>query len=196
MTAARDMVRQLAGFIANELGWKVDTADAYAEYPGVYLDGPAGARVYVKPDWRNPDRIELSGTYPDGTRDVYPSPEYVTIGVARDRGPAVMAREITRRLLPKYLPELERVTAAIGRNGEAAEARAAFMAELVDILPGGYAVSHMPDVVSWSANDGASYGQFRVNHAGTGASIDRCGVLSGDIVRKVAAILAAGGPDE
>lgn len=192
----REIVRQCAGMVATELGdgWTVDTSPAFAEYPGAYLDGPNGARLYIRADWRNADRLEIGTIYPDGARDVYPSAEYRKIGAGRGRGPAVIAREITRRLLPEYLPELERVTAGIAKNGRAAESREAFARQLVDILPGGR-MPHptSPDVVNASPagrGGGTTYLDIRLSHDGSAASFDRSGLLPAALVLELAAVMA------
>lgn len=96
----REITRQTAGLVAAELGdgWTVDTSAEFDEYRVTYVDGPNRARLSVGLDWRNLDRVEVSGLFHHlgNTREVYPSPERQEIGVRRDRGPAVIAREITR----------------------------------------------------------------------------------------------------
>lgn len=117
----RTIARQTAGLVVPELGegWTVDTSDTWAEYRGTYIDGPDGARLFLSLSWRDSSRLVIDGNYPREAHDVtYPRLEQVEITVSRDRGPAVIAREITRRLLPKYLEELTRARAAIARNDD------------------------------------------------------------------------------
>lgn len=104
------ITHQMAGLVATELdGWTVDTSEDFREHRGAYLDGPNGARLFLSLDWRNSDRVEVSGIFP---RHSCYEVKRTEIGVSRDRGPAVIAREITRRLLPTYLTELARVQAS------------------------------------------------------------------------------------
>lgn len=115
---AREILRQTAGLLATELGagWSVDTDPRYADYPGVYLDGPDEVRIclrmadkrgYVNAD----DRFDVSGVYPQGWVQVYTgdvsNSHHAT--VARDRGVGALTKAVTGRLLPAFLPDLAKV---------------------------------------------------------------------------------------
>lgn len=114
MAETREIVRQTAGMVAAELGegWSVEVSPDTAENNATLL-GPDGARVFMHlPLYGNTERFEITGWYGwQEIRDMYPEPVKVSINVGRFRGPAVIAREIQRRILPAYLPELARVNA-------------------------------------------------------------------------------------
>lgn len=164
----REITRQTAGLVAAELGFTVDTNPDVAEHRGVYLDGPDGERLFVALDWRNADRVEISGTFPPN--DVYglTRPE---IGVSRDRGPAVIAREITRRLLPGYREQLAQVAEANARRDAARTARNAAAARIRDITGGRSHDDTTRSTIHLPVLDDRGYGEVTLNHDGSKAEI-------------------------
>lgn len=172
MAETREIVRQTAGMVATELGegWSVEVDADTAENNATLL-GPDGARVFMHlPMYGNTDRFEITGWYGwQKIRDMYPEPKRVSINVGRMRGPAVIAREITRRLLPEYLPELERVNAWLVKRGESEATRDAVAADLFALAgdePGPHA-QHTVYVKNAARNGGIT----RMT-VGLGGSID------------------------
>ncbi len=170
----REITRQTAALVADQLeGFTVDTSEEYDGHRGVYLDGPNGARLFLALDWRNSDRLEVSGIYPRGTQ--LHNVERHEIGVRRDRGPAVIAREITRRLLPGYLTDLERVQADNDERATMRDRRQSVARELAELAGG--TVDAQDDRstqagVRWFHNNGDSYGDVRINYRADSVSID------------------------
>ena len=174
---ADQITRQLAGLVAAELGegWTVDTSEHLAEHRGVYLDGPDRARLFLSPDWRNADRLEVTGHYPDGASKVYPTPARHTIGVGRMRGPAVIAREVSRRLLPGYRDTLAEVLRQLEARTTAADQRAAFLERCREALPVLSVDTRDPDRprASFFVNgEGSWYGDVDAYHDGSRASLE------------------------
>jgi len=133
-----EITRQTAGMVATALGdgWTVDTSENFAEHRDAYMDGPDGARLALGPIWNKPDRLEIRGVYPAGARSVYPAPARSVITVDRHRAPDAIAREITRRLLPGYLPELARIDERVSHDVTAYRARCKATQRLQAAMPG------------------------------------------------------------
>jgi hypothetical protein len=78
------------------------------------LGGPGGAGLTIGVDgfgdFRRDGRMEVSGRWPEAavinqsTVTFYPRGESTSITAAVKRGPEAIAKDIERRLLPKYLP--------------------------------------------------------------------------------------------
>lgn len=132
--APNDIIRHLAGFVAGVLGeeWRVDVSmtPSYG-YPVVFLDGPDHARLRMSLEAHGSGRVKISGIYPP--HRVQPVAD-VEITVARDRGPAVIGQEITRRLLVRYRVELARVRARTLEQGQEAETRRLLLEQLLSRL--------------------------------------------------------------
>jgi hypothetical protein len=87
-------------------GWTPEHKAGEQGFRAAWIDGPDSQRIAVVVDWRNHDRLEIRGDIPtpyDRRRYDYVSAE---ITVSRDKGAAKIAADITRRLLPDYLPKL------------------------------------------------------------------------------------------
>jgi hypothetical protein len=131
---------ELVAQVAASLGepWRIDTDPAWADHHGRQLIGPqvAGhpARLFFYPPWNRHDRIAIQGSYPRDTAVHSRAAVRVEITVARERGPAVIAREITRRLLPTYLEALAAVAASLAAEDAAKQARRAVATRLGAIL--------------------------------------------------------------
>ena len=157
----RTIVRQIAAFVAYALGegWSADTSDAVAEHHGAYIDGPEGARLWLALGGlnygRDDDRLTIRGNYPstrqryrNGWSKSYGETRTDEISVARDRDPAVIAREIRRRLLPGYLGMLAdavRVNAEVEARADKAQR---LRADLADRLGKGTRVDEARGEVS------------------------------------------------
>lgn len=135
----REIIRQFSGFLATALGegWSVDTSERFADYPGVYLDGPQGVRLYVRLyvqlNWRNADRAVISGVYPEGGLRLYGVQRH-EISVSRFRDVGAIARDVIKRLLPGYVTELEDVRRRLVEADEYEAGRRALARRLSAIL--------------------------------------------------------------
>jgi hypothetical protein len=88
-----------------------------------YLVGRGDAKIWVKLDqWKKPNRIVLSSSYPNYHGQI--SCKHFDITVAANKEPTKIARDIENRLLPEYLPELERVLERIKKTKEYEENKA------------------------------------------------------------------------
>ncbi len=160
----------LATEVASTLGYTVDNDSTFDGYRGIYLDGPDGERLFFAPDWRNEKRLEVSGVYPREANNVI-RVAHLNIGVGRDRGAAVIAREVTRRLLPTYTAELTRVREAVAAHGAAAAKRREAAVRIQEAFPAGQA-SWREDEVSVRTTNTGGWGNIRVNHAADTVSLD------------------------
>lgn len=184
-------MRQLGAEISAQLGdgWSVDQAEQFQELPVAYLDGPDGARLMLNTDWRDQGRIKVSGCYPTD-HNVYRSESH-DIGVSRNRGSVTIAREITRRLMPAYLPELQVSQQALQRSVEAFQARTAAAEQICAALPG----TRMPDIDSgrygyriYLEIPGPIGGTADLHHAGDGVTLELRSVPTATLLRIFALI--------
>lgn len=189
-----EIIQQTAGLVATELGdgWTVDTT--WPNGHSARLTGPDGAAIIVRAPQRvygtaaeNVERVELSSHYPDGWTKLPGNVEQYSITVKRDRGPDVIAREVTKRLLPDYLPELAEVQSRIAREKQAASSLADTIAELEKLAPGGYAMHD--NRVRISIPNRSTYGDIRLNHDGSSVSELELRGLPLEFVRTVLAML-------
>lgn len=168
--------RELARGVAAELGpdWRATVEPGQEDWPGVYLVGPDQAKLYLRGVWNDAGRLQVSGGYPQN----HGRPQVYSITVARTRGATVIAREITRRLLPSYLKTLAEVIADIERDRQAAERRAYNAGELAKLIPGA-TVRDDPrsgsynTEVRWydSGTTGRGYGELQLSYHGDGVSV-------------------------
>jgi hypothetical protein len=140
--------------VADELGdgWRVNTErDAVAE-----LVRGDGARItFGTTNVYSADQLRISGRYPHGvigSDGMYGLGHHV-IGVKRERGPAVIAREIERRLLPAYLPELRRAQAWLAERHADEAVRDSVTREL-SAIAGNAPGTHAPYTVSVPGSGG------------------------------------------
>jgi hypothetical protein len=91
--------------------WSVERQ--HDSYSLSILTGPEHCRVSVRPDhheWAQAERVTFHGGWPSaespggGSRQFYPYHENYEISAALQRGPAALARDLERRLMPTYLP--------------------------------------------------------------------------------------------
>ncbi len=192
-------MQELAESVAAELTkaghpFTVDTDSNYLMWDhGRPLIGEGGAGLFLRRETYPTSavgKVTVTGCFPRNS--AYPSPDRGDASVTIARGPAVIAREIVRRLLPTYLPELERVRADINKDERAAAARAKLAAQLADILPGGSVGISFADRAARSTNVSvADFGSFRVNYGADKVTVKLHG-LPADVAVAVARALAGG----
>ena len=85
-------------------GWTVEPVTS--GHRAATLTGPDSQALTLCVDWRHTDRLEIRGDIPTpyDRRQYDYRPAEIT--VSRDKGAAKIAADITRRLLPDYLPKL------------------------------------------------------------------------------------------
>jgi hypothetical protein len=156
MAEVHEILRQTAGMVASELSdaegvWKADSTART-----VVLVRPDGARLsFGTVDPYTVDKLRISGRYPDGvlgSNGMY-GLEHARIGVARERGPRAIAREIERRLLPAYLPELRRAQAWLAERHADEAVRDAVVREL-SAIAGNAPGMHAPYTVGVPGSGG------------------------------------------
>lgn len=117
-------------------GWSGERSTSGA----AQLAGPDGARLYLRVGGGHsrikPGRVEITGSYP---RHQMYGITCESITVAIDRGAAVIAREINRRILRSYLPQLAKVQADIIEAERNSRARAELAAQLAAVVGGSVA---------------------------------------------------------
>lgn len=181
-----EITRQVAGTVTTELGagWKVDTAGAEGANM-IHADGPDGARIGFMLDWRDADRLEIHGTYPDGWTKLYGVQSH-KITVKRDRDPRAIAGEITRRLLPAFLPELADVTERLQRDRIATVQRHTVRDAIIARNNGVRWLDHLErdSQTSLGLHLADGYGDVELSNNGTSASVKLHG-LPIDLARQV-----------
>ncbi|MEO3753620.1 hypothetical protein [Streptomyces sp. B6B3] len=139
---------QLSRQTAEKLGtdWAVTCETDYA---GVtwwsVLTHPAGPRIVVSPHWQDAGRVVVTGRYPPVDEDTQLANPAPRITVRANRGPAVLAREITRRFMPPYLKRIAEMRVASAQRDKRQRARAALIERLTVHLPNGADVSEWPN---------------------------------------------------
>lgn len=91
--------------VAAELGSSWTVVQPYCWL--LQLRGPLSAALAIAVPPTSVGKIQILGCYPRGA-GLLTDLQTVRIGVSASRGPAVVAREISRRVLPLYMPELVR----------------------------------------------------------------------------------------
>jgi hypothetical protein len=131
MTSTTDY--ELAVKVAAELGGNA-RAHPGSDYEGtaVTITGDGGITLHVESLYSDPGRVEISGVYPSTRMERLAR---TTITVAASRGPKVIAREITSRLLPGYLTELARVVEFNVRQAHDTGLREALAGKLTGMFP-------------------------------------------------------------
>lgn len=98
--------------IAAEMHWQ--TEDFLENTRGMYIVSPLTddatdemrrfrARFWCAPDWRNPDKLRFSSSYPT-SKDAWQDPRLnLGISCSMSRGPEAIAKDIGRRLVPELL---------------------------------------------------------------------------------------------
>lgn len=184
----QDIVRQTAGAMAPVLSkvtgqtWTVDTSERFVDHRGVYLDGPDGARLFLRFDTTS-ERFIVSGVWPEGSYKITRLSRH-QITVSRDRGPDVLTREIARRLLPAYRAELIDVVARVKSYTDRAAADERLTQELADIVESNG--RDFSGSVRWGFDGGRGYGTADVWGGGEKVSLEFRD-LSADVARRVLA---------
>lgn len=188
MTMTPDEFRTLIDDVASALGdgWSHEATDENIRYGFTHLAGPNGARLSIGHDrYRSGGKLEISGAYPDN--QVYGLPT-IKIGVGETRGAAVIAKEISRRVLPDYLVELERVVADNARRGANADARRVLATELAAVVGGRIDGDDRSARTSVRTYRSGSI-SFEIDYDGTSGSVEASS-LTVDQLHAIAAILA------
>ena len=194
----QQITRQLAGLLAPELSklghdYVPNTDVRYADYPGVYLDGPNGAQLYLRVDDKNTDRVVVRGVYP---RNGMYGLEHYRITVARDRGPAVIAREILRRLLPGYLAQMAAIVVDNNERSQARAARLTLAKELASLLNG--TIERESDDSTQTNlrfyNDPRGYGDIRINYRADSVEM-KLSSLPADLAHTIALVIHDWNPE-
>ena len=113
--------------------------DSFSDsYWQTVLDGPDGMGLFV--DFSKGGRLFISGgNWPEDTAGHQHSPQWnkgPKISVAGNRGPEVIAAEITRRLLPEYSRQYYEQTAAADESNKRLAKQAKLAGECHAIMPG------------------------------------------------------------
>lgn len=170
----------LGAAVAEQLGEGWSSEFLYDN--GCELTGPDGARLWMIPGHHDASKVQIIGTFPHGVhmRESQPS-----INVAVSRGAVAITKEITRRLLPEYLPlqatALERQRAEQQREA----AQQATIERIVNAWPG--STVHGDTVYARVRGD---YLKFRVTYAGRSVEIQG----SFDVDLALAMLTLAGQP--
>lgn len=171
--STREILRQATGMVVTELGegWAVDVEKTETHGGAVYVNGPDGMGLYFRATGDLNSRIAISGDYQvdrRGNVNWHMVPDSVSITVARERGPAVIAREIERRLIPTYRERLAAYRAALDDERARQDHAAQLRADLAKRSGG--TVVNMGRVVM---RPGGNYlGEFEVPEHGGGVSVE------------------------
>lgn len=132
------------------------------------------ARLAIRRQYNDPGRITITGIGPDGwtrlpLREDTKSALLAKCTAAVDRDPAVIAREVQRKVLPAYLPALAAVVQRLAEDERAAQARREEADSLVGLFGGhqisGFSSPHASrSVVSLSSR---MVGTVELNHDGS-----------------------------
>jgi len=186
----RDLGRAVARHLA---GFTVQVISDYGDV--VRLDHPDGRRLHLRRLWNNQGRVEISGAYPQSDYHLRAA-DHVSITVAVSRGPAVIATEINRRLLPAYAEVLGKVQAHLAQQAADHASRAQVAERLAALLPDAsiHDDGRSATTVRWSASDGGPMGSGHVElrNGGTRATLEAR--LPAATVERLAAVLASLAP--
>lgn len=118
-------------YVATELGGSWHASPHYWD-EAIAVEHPGGHRIVLEPS-RTDGRICARGELPDAANVRDSRHE---ISVRTDRGPAVLAAEITRRLLPDYDKDLAAAQRFLREKEQTARARARKVRQLTGALAG------------------------------------------------------------
>jgi hypothetical protein len=180
----------LAAGVAAALG------DGWEAVPGYHV-GAASVRhrdgrglffVALTYPWSARGRAEVRGEYPAGWswRE-----RAITVTVSVGRDPAAVARDLERRLLPRYLPELELARERVASEAAEEAGRERVAAELLAAVPGAVRspVQGRSDGVELRLPGHGYRHDVRVRSSdGTVVDVDLRGVPAEDAVRMLAAL--------
>jgi len=133
----RARIRQIADAVSKYLGegWMLRDMEGFS---GVHLRKFGTAEeLYFKADWRNSDRLVISGSFGDGLSTYFPiHREKTEITVAIDKEPEKIAREIKRRLMPVYLKVLKFCMEHKAKDDEYKKKRNRTLRRLAEVIGG------------------------------------------------------------
>jgi len=184
----------LARDVAQHLGpqWSVDPSTSGQRDRPQGLCGPDGARLLVGfDDWVRARRVEIWGTYPDRIGLDYRITRH-EITLSRARGAQVIARDIHRRLLPVYLPDLRTAQGHVIRRAQEKQARAHTAARIGAALPGAMLIEdnargHLTCDIRLDL-PADSWGTIHLDHDGQKANVTFYRVPADALVRMIAAL--------
>lgn len=136
-----------------------------------------GLRIALRSEWNTPDRITASGVYPASPHGrPYGTPHH-KITVRADRGPKVLAAEISRRLLPDYTASFRKVAEYQAAEDAYSRELAQVVTAVLERLPGSRLIDHSvssyrSDIVRYGALSGGPTTRIRVLSAGDRADIE------------------------
>ncbi len=166
---ARDpQLAELARAVASHLdGFTARTVDDFGYT--LRLDHPDGRGLYLHRQHNDGGRVEIVGAYPHSDYH-FRTGEHVSITVAITRGPAVISREITRRLLPACTQVLGKIHAHIAKQTADHANRTRAAKRLAALIPGAsiHDDGRHTTTVRWYADDEPiGYGHIELGAAGT-----------------------------
>ncbi len=175
--------------IARVLGWLFDATWDGENLTTARLVGPDGARIHIRVstyDYRPDDgsRLEISGSYPHHPRYGSFSREYPSITVAASKEPQVIARDIQRRFLPKYLPLYQKARQAEQDYVDGLARQGAVIQQLADVMGSktGQSCVYLPSTLS-------CYGRIEVYEGGDAVKIE-LGSVPVKLAIEIAMVLA------
>jgi hypothetical protein len=116
----------------------------------------------------------------------------------RSRGPAVIAREITRRLLPAYTEALDKVQAHIAKRADDQANRARAAERLAALIPGSsiHDDGNHSTTVRWYATDAMiGYGHIDLSGDGTSGTFEARSLPIATVERLAAALGTSDGEE-
>lgn len=188
-----DTSHTLAAEIAEYLeGWTVPERDDSKRYWG-QLVGPEGETIYVHTGstWSKPGQVNLSATLPDGYGDVQRYDERRTdeINVSISRGAEVIAREITRRLLPGYLEAHADMRERIAKRAAEKAHTAKVTSDLAAAFKGSTSEYDGPEKFRFGHVNRSYYGDVRMNYNAESCTLE-IHSLPTDLAREIAKTMA------
>jgi hypothetical protein len=194
---ARDpQLAELARAVAVHLdGFTAHTVDDVGYM--LRLDHPDGRGLYLHRQHNNDSRVEIVGAYPHSDYH-FRTGERVSITVAITRGPAVISREITRRLLPVYTEVLSKIHAHITKQTTDHANRTRAARRLAALIPDAsiHNDGHHATTVRWyTADEPIGYGHIELSGAGTTGTLEARNLPIATVERLATALagLANGG---
>ena len=187
----------LARDVARHLGpnWTLDTSALGERHRPLALNRPDGARLLIGfDDWTRARRVEIWGTYPDRIRITHRLPRH-EITVSRARGAQVIAREIVRRLLPAYQPDLCRAREIVLRRAQQKQDRDRLAEQITEALPRTQLIEdEARGTLSCDLREalpGRAWGSIDLDRDGQAATVDLHQIPAYVVVRVVAALKEA-----
>lgn len=150
-------------------GWQAALFDAGSDVSSrAWLYGPDGAVLAVFTEGAcaaDRRRLHIVGWAPSWLAEHFPRSSVSRISVARSKTPQVIARDVTRRLLPPYRAALETAQACQSEHEAARAACEELTAQLSEIL-GARRLTHAPDRVRFGRVDDGISGEIRLPSRG------------------------------